>query len=141
MQMSRSGVFRTACAVAFAVLPGAGCDDTTGPGADSRPPTLQLQSPAAGAALAGDSVVVAGSASDDEGVARIAYSLNGGEEKTVEGGATPFGFVVRGTALGTNRLVVRAYDAAGNRGEASVEFTVSDAAPPRWRWSRRRPAS
>ncbi|HEV2148524.1 MAG TPA: Ig-like domain-containing protein [Longimicrobiaceae bacterium] len=111
----------------------AGCRDSTGVGGDSRAPVLHLQAPAAGTDVTGDSVRVAGSAVDDRGIARLTYTLNGGEEQAVEAGggpSVPFGFTARGTALGANQLTVHAYDAAGNRGSATVAFTVRDASPP-----------
>lgn len=125
-------VRRVTGALALAVLV-VGCRDSTGPGDDSRPPTLQLAAPAAGAVLEGDSVVVTGSAADNAGVAQVTYSLNGGPEQAVEAGggtAVTLRFVARGTALGANQLAVHAYDQAGNRGSASVSFTVQDRAAP-----------
>ena len=52
-----------------------GCDDPVAP--DTTAPTVTISAPAAGSIVSADATVV-GTASDDKGVTRMTYQLNGG---------------------------------------------------------------
>jgi hypothetical protein len=88
---------------------------------DTSPPTVSLSSPANGASVSG-SVAVSATASDNVGVTRVDFFVDG----SLEGSDTslPWGFGLDTTALtsGAHTIGVRAYDAAGN---ASSLTTIS----------------
>jgi probable HAF family extracellular repeat protein len=110
-----------------------GCDNPFSSGAprDSLPPAVTIASPDQGELAARDSAVVRGTATDGEGVERLAYTLDAGAEVPVPvqpGRSVPFRFSVRGTMPGEHRLVLHAYDAAGNRGADTVVFTTASTA-------------
>lgn len=123
--------FRTLAAllVAAAILPG--CDSPSHPRPDTTAPTVQVASPASGSAVTAATATLAGIAADSVGVARMTVQVNGGAEEAVS--ITP-GTAVAWTAavplaLGQNTVVVSAYDAAGNRGTATLTLTRGTAPP------------
>jgi predicted phage tail protein len=101
-------------------------DDVTTP--DTTAPATAITTPADGATVSG-SVSVTASASDDRGVARVEFYLDGVLKNTVT--AVPYAWMWDTTAAsnGTHALTSRAYDAAGNTGSsAAVTVTVSNVA-------------
>jgi hypothetical protein len=101
---------------------GAGPPDTT-------PPTTSITAPAAGSTVSG-TVTVSASASDDVGVAKVEFYVDGALLATDT--ASPY-TASWNTATATNAahtLTSKAYDAAGNVGtSAAVSVTVSNATP------------
>ncbi|WP_157202565.1 Ig-like domain-containing protein [Calidithermus chliarophilus] len=94
------------------------------PGSDQAKPAVVISYPATGVSLEQDDLDVLGEASDDQGVVRLTYRLNGGAEREVRvgpGRKAGFGFKVAGLKPGDNLLTVSAYDAAGNFGTATVQ--------------------
>ena len=117
-------------AVAFPLV---ACGDLFGPGRDRAAPSIQLGTPLENAAVESDSVVVQGEVTDERGVVRVWYRLNGGAPQTVEvepGKKVSFRFVVHGLALGDNEVEVLAEDGAGNEGSARRSFVMRDVAAP-----------
>lgn len=109
----------------------AACSDSTGSPPDTTAPTVRIDTPQNNSLTAAGTSTVSGTASDDAGVARVAYRLNGGAETNVAiatGPSVTFSFSVT-LASGTNTLQVLAYDAAGNTSSASVG-TELDNTPP-----------
>lgn len=100
---------------------------------DTTAPTASVTSPAAGATVSG-SVVVSASASDDRGVARVEFYLDGVLKSTSV--SAPYSWTWDTTAAGngSHTLSATAYDATGNAGtSAPVNVTVSnvaDTTPP-----------
>ena len=99
---------------------------------DTTPPTVTLFSPANTSTVAG-SVPVQGTATDNVGVTSIQFFVDG----TLSGTATssPFSFTWNSTlaAGGSHTLTVKAWDAAGNMGQASTYVLISystDLIPP-----------
>jgi hypothetical protein len=98
---------------------------------DTTAPAVTLTAPAAGASLTG-SVTLTATATDNVGVTRLDYLLDG----TVVGTFAPavFTFTWNSTTAtnGAHALSARAYDAAGNRTtSAAVSVTVAnDTTPP-----------
>lgn len=92
---------------------------------DGVPPTAALTSPANGASVSG-TVALSATASDDVGVARVEFLLDGallGSDATA-----PYGLAwdSSGTSDGAHVLLARAVDLAGNTGtSAPVNVTVS----------------
>jgi hypothetical protein len=92
-------------------------------------PRLTLASPQTGARL-GAPVQVAGFIQDDDPLASVEYSLDGGAFQEVPA-ASAFSFPLEGLAPGEHKLIVRAVDAGGTSGApVTVSFTVMGP-PPR----------
>lgn len=117
---------------ALAALPLAGCDNPFGSG-DGSTPRLSVSAPSAGQVVDADSAVVEGTATDDRGVARVTYRLNGGAELAadfVPGREVAFRFVARGLRLGANELEVLAYDDGDRVATRTLAISTRDAAAP-----------
>ncbi len=107
----------------------AGTGAATGTGTDTIPPTVSILSPASGATVAGV-VPITASASDDVGVTRIDYLLDGGILAVTSPPATRFTWDTTTVTDGAHTLTVKAYDAAGNSGaSAAVTVTVRNGSP------------
>jgi subtilisin family serine protease len=107
----------------------AGGNPTPAP-VDSQAPSVAITSPDANAEIAG-AVAVDLSVSDNVGVAKVEFYVNG--VKTTTDTSAPFGFswATDSYAAGDYMLTTRAYDAAGNVGEsAPVPVTISPATTP-----------
>lgn len=105
---------------------------TVGGTLDAQAPTIQVASLPQGGVVITSSVTVAGTASDNAGVARVTYQVNGGAETDVPitpGASVSFSVSVA-LGAGDNAIVVNAYDAVGNRTpfQASVEQVQAGAA-------------
>jgi type 1 glutamine amidotransferase len=99
----------------------------------NTPPTVSIASPSNGSSVTSSTLTVTGSASDDKGVSRLTYQLNGGAEQNLSitaGASVSFSFNLSGLREGSNTLLVNAYDAANARGSASVSVTYSSQPPP-----------
>jgi len=94
---------------------------------DAIPPIVLLNNPAAGAVLSG-SVQIAGTATDNLGVARIELSIDGQLITSASGSPFSFPWNTATSANGAHTLTVRAYDAAGNTSAASATVTVNNQA-------------
>jgi hypothetical protein len=105
----------------FALLPASG---------DDQPPTVTLTAPAAETTLSGV-VSVRADASDDVGVVKVTFAVDGTVRATRT--AAPYSWDLDTTTLsnGSHTLQVSAYDAAGNVGRVSVTVvTRNDTAVP-----------
>jgi subtilisin family serine protease len=97
------------------------------PPADGHAPAVSISSPADGATVSGD-VAVAASATDNTGVDKVVFYVDGKEAATVT--TAPFSFTWSSTSVGdgTHALVANAYDAAGNVGKSTaVRVNVKNA--------------
>jgi hypothetical protein len=88
-------------------------------GPDTVPPTLSLQSPSSTIVQTNQSTItVAGAASDNVGVAKVTW------QNTILGSGTATGTTNWSASIavypGTNTLIIRAYDAAGNSSWRSI---------------------
>jgi hypothetical protein len=106
----------------------------TGGSGDTTPPTTSITAPANGATVSG-TVSVTASASDNVGVTKVEFYLDGALQVTDT--ATPYtwSFNTTTVANGSHTLQTKAYDAAGNVGSSStISVTVSnstgDTTPP-----------
>ncbi len=96
---------------------------TTGPGTggstDTTPPSLTITSPASGTlSTTAASAIIAGTASDNVGVALVSWATNFGSAG-VASGTTVWSAAIP-LIVGNNSVTVRAADAAGNIGWRSV---------------------
>jgi len=118
--------------------------DVVGVMADSQPPVLTIESPAADSTVAAETLTVKGAVSDDRSIASVAWSLDGGAERStpfvvdpssggLEDVRAAFAFDVPAT-VGRHSLRVLAADDAGDVGSTVIDFTVppppSDPPPP-----------
>jgi lysyl endopeptidase len=95
-------------------------------GGDMTPPTTSITSPANGATVSG-TVSVTSNASDNVGVARVEFLVDGGLAATDT--SVPYSFSWNTTSLpnGSHTLRSRAFDAASNVGQSTVvTVTVSN---------------
>ena len=90
---------------------------------DKTPPSIQLLQPSSGGVVRSSTVSVSWSGSDEvSGISHYEISLDGGSWINVEA-KTSYAFTE--LADEGHMVAVRAVDAAGNVGEASVQFTVN----------------
>ena len=95
------------------------------------PPTISLGSPANNSTVSG-TVSVNASASDNVGVTKVEYYVNGTLQFTDTSSPYVYSWNTSSLASGTYTLTAKAYDAAGNIGQSStVSVTVvNDTIPP-----------
>ncbi|CAH2031411.1 Ig-like domain-containing protein [Trichlorobacter ammonificans] len=94
--------------------------------ADTTVPTVALTAPAANATLSGR-VNVTASASDNVGVSKVEFYLNGALKSTATAAPYSFAWDTTTVADGSHTLLVKASDAAGNTAQSSVSVTVKNA--------------
>jgi hypothetical protein len=93
---------------------------------DTTPPTTSITAPASGATVSG-TISVTASASDNVGVTKVEFYLDGALQSTST--ASPYSWSWNTTTAtnASHSLVSKAYDAAGNVGtSATVTVTVSN---------------
>ena len=98
--------------------------------ADIAPPAVSISSPGAGATVSGN-ISAQGTAADNVAVVRIDFLVDGVVISSAA--SSPFSFSLNTAAYsnGSHTLAANAYDAAGNKGSASVTVNVSNViAPP-----------
>ena len=105
-------------------------DDPPPPPLDQTPPNVSLTSPASGATVS-SSVSIAASASDDVGVVRVRFLVDGvqiGADDT----AAPYSVSWNTTTVpnGSHTVVADAFDAAGNSASSSRPVNVSNGVTP-----------
>jgi subtilisin family serine protease len=93
--------------------------------ADTTAPTVGIGSPVAGATVSG-LVAVDVSASDNVGVSRVDFLVNGSKIASDTTAPYAFSWDSTGVADGSVSLTAYAYDAAGNYASRSVSVTVSN---------------
>jgi hypothetical protein len=91
---------------------------------DTTPPTVSMVSPVDGASVSG-TVLVQASASDDVGVSKVEFSVDGTAKSTDTISPWTFPLDTSTLAAGSHTLGVKAYDAAGNSSSAAVSVTVA----------------
>ncbi len=101
----------------------------TPPAPDTTPPTTSITAPAAGATVSGTTTVTA-TATDDVGVTRVEFYVDGALKATDTAAPYTFAWDTTAYAAGSHGLATMAYDAAGNVGtSATVTVTVSNTGP------------
>ncbi|MBE0609218.1 MAG: S8 family serine peptidase [Dehalococcoidia bacterium] len=96
---------------------------------DPTPPSVSVTSPGDGSTVA-STVTVSASASDNVGVTKVEFWLDGQLKATDT--SSPYAFALDSTTVadGAHSWTALAFDAAGNVASASVSFTVSNAPAP-----------
>jgi hypothetical protein len=98
----------------------------TGGGGDTTAPTTSITAPTSGATVSGTTSVTA-SASDNVGVTKVEFYLDGTLQSTDTTSPYSWSWNTTTSANGSHSLVSKAYDAAGNIGtSATVTVTVSN---------------
>ena len=97
-----------------------------GTAGDTTPPTASITSPAAGATVSG-TVGIQANASDDVGVTRVDFLVDGSLLSSDTTAPYSASWNTTGAANGTHSLTARAFDAANNRKtSAAVSVTVNN---------------
>lgn len=97
-----------------------------GTSGDTTAPTVSISSPAAGATVTG-TVSVNATASDNVGVTKVEFYLDGVLQSTDTVSAYSWSWATTGAANGSHSLTAKAYDAAGNvKTSTAVSVTVSN---------------
>jgi beta-lactamase superfamily II metal-dependent hydrolase len=113
--------------VAAAGLPRSFTLDDSAGGGDTEAPTTSITSPANGATVAGI-ITVSATASDNVGVTRVEFYLDGALQHEDAAAAYEWVWDTRTASNGSHALTSRAYDSAGNSGSSSEQtVTVSNA--------------
>jgi hypothetical protein len=116
--------------VSAAVLPRSFTLDDAAPAPDTQAPTTSITGPAAGATLSG-TVSVNASASDNVGVTKVEFYLDGVLRSTDTAAPYSWSWNTTTASNASHGLSSRAYDAAGNSGtSANVNVTVNNTPPP-----------
>jgi hypothetical protein len=100
---------------------------------DTQDPVVTITSPANGAAVSGI-VNIAATASDNVGVTRVDFHLDGSTTAAHSDTSSPYSWSWNTTTVsnGPHTLLAKAYDAANNEGaSATVTVTVDNASPPK----------
>ena len=95
---------------------------------DTTPPTVAITSPAAGASVSGSSVALAATASDNVGVARVEFRVDGALIASDASAPYAATWNAASASAGGHTILATAYDAAGNSTNSSVIVTVPAAA-------------
>jgi glucose/arabinose dehydrogenase len=92
---------------------------------DNIPPTVSITNPANGAIVARKAnLTITATASDNAGVTRVEFLVNGGLQCTDTSAPYSCNWRVPGAANKTYQLQARAFDLAGNSGAASIQVTA-----------------
>jgi hypothetical protein len=93
---------------------------------DTTPPTVSISSPTSGATVSG-TITVSASASDNVGVAKVEFYLDGVLKQTDTSSPYTFSWDTTTATNASHTLTAKAYDAAGNTASASVTVAVNNA--------------
>jgi len=88
-------------------------------GPDTTPPTVSIASPTNGATVKG-SVTISASASDASGIQRVEFYIDGKLKATDYTAPYTYQWNSRSVKAGTHRILVAAYDNAGNMWQTSI---------------------
>jgi hypothetical protein len=110
-------VMAVTAAMAIAAL-GCSKESPTEP-EDTIAPTVTISFPANGATLLG-SVIVRADASDDRGIARVEFYVDGSLQKSVSSPGWEYMWDTRQSANGSHTVFAKAVDKAGNTSSSAV---------------------
>lgn len=98
---------------------------------DTTKPTVSITSPASSASIPAGVVTVNATATDNVGVTKVEFFVGNSTTPIVTDTSSPYSSGTSITlAAGSHTIKVVGYDAAGNKGEASVTITVTSTTPP-----------
>jgi hypothetical protein len=93
---------------------------------DTTPPAVQITAPASNATLTG-TVNVLANATDNVGVTRVEFYVDGALRNVDQSGPYQWAFDTTSASNGSHTITVKAYDLAGNVGQASLTVTTQNA--------------
>jgi hypothetical protein len=96
---------------------------------DTTPPVVSISSPTTAASISG-SVTISANASDDTGVTRVEFSVDGSLIATDNAAPYSTTWNAEASPLGLHSITVKAFDAAGNSSMNTVTSTVIDTTAP-----------
>ncbi|MGZ3457806.1 MAG: Ig-like domain-containing protein, partial [Archangium sp.] len=98
-----------------------------GGGGDTTAPTTSITAPTSGATVSGTAVTVSASASDNVGVSKVEFYVDGSLIATDTTSPYSISWNSTGVTNGSHTLTSRAYDAAGNTGTSTgLSVTVNN---------------
>ncbi|HEX8182792.1 MAG TPA: Ig-like domain-containing protein [Candidatus Saccharimonadales bacterium] len=102
---------------------------TVGQPADTTAPSVSITAPASGTSVvAGATVNVAATATDNVGVTKVEYYVDNVLKNTDTTAPYAYGWATTGVATGAHAITAKAYDAAGNtKTSTAVSVTVTSA--------------
>jgi subtilisin family serine protease len=89
---------------------------------DATPPQVSIKSPTSGSKL-GSKTTVSATASDNKAVTRMELYIDGSLKTSTTSGSLSWNWNTSKVATGTHTILVKAFDAAGNAGTASVSVS------------------
>lgn len=92
---------------------------------DTTVPTASISTPAGNATVSGIATITA-TATDNVGVTKVEFYVDGALAKTANGTPYSYAWSTGSVANGAHTVAVKAYDAAGNVGTATINVTVSN---------------
>jgi len=98
---------------------------------DTTAPTVSITAPSNGATVSGSSVQINATASDNVGVTKVEFFIDGSLKSTDTSSPYSYTWNTTTSSNGSHTLQAKAYDAANNIGtSASVSVTVSNVSTP-----------
>lgn len=91
---------------------------------DSQAPVVSITSPSNGASVSGN-VTISANATDNVGVTKVEIYVAGALKQTLTASPYSYSWNSSQSNNGSNAILVKAYDAAGNVGSATITVTVS----------------
>lgn len=92
---------------------------------DTAPPIISINSPIDNATLSG-TVAVTATASDDLGVSKVEFYVNGGLTSTSSAAPYSYNWDTTSVANGLYNLVAKAYDSKGKVAQANIDVNVNN---------------
>ena len=99
------------------------------PLADTTPPAVSITSPAASSSVSGN-ITISANASDNAGVARVEFSLDGALKATDNSAPYEMAWNAEASTLGLHSISVKAFDSAGNSSVSTRTVSVVDMTSP-----------
>src|SRR6266540_2646904 len=99
---------------------------------DTTPPSVAFVAPASGATVSG-LVAISATATDDVGVSKVEFSVDGALKTTLSGAPWSFDLDMSGLSPGSHTLMAKAFDTAGNSSSSSIIVSIAepaDTSPP-----------
>ncbi len=100
----------------------------SGSSGDTTPPSVTITSPSNGATVSGTTTVSA-SASDNVGVNRVEFRVDGSLKATDSSSPYSFSWDTTTVSDGSHTVTANAFDAAGNSASSSISVSVSNGGP------------
>jgi len=104
---------------------------SNGTSGDTTPPTVTITAPQDKSTVS-NTVTITAQATDNIGVAKVEFVVDGNVKSTQTSGSSPYQFAWDSGGIagnGPHSITVNAYDANNNKGSATISVTVANGAP------------